>query len=84
MHIPDYNYNLQLLNAALPYDCVYVCVVPQVEMLIEQEVHTALKKKESKLQGLIGTIQQLDRAVDYGNSMKKLEVGGSSVVHILN
>ncbi|XP_037649233.1 activating transcription factor 7-interacting protein 2 isoform X1 [Sebastes umbrosus] len=45
----------------------------EVEMLIEQEVHTALKKKESKLQGLIGTIQQLDRAVDYGNSMKKLE-----------
>ncbi|XP_031717725.1 activating transcription factor 7-interacting protein 2 [Anarrhichthys ocellatus] len=45
----------------------------EVETLIEQEVHAAVQKKESKLQGLIETIQQLDRAVDYSSSIQTLE-----------
>ncbi|KAM6913614.1 uncharacterized protein atf7ip2 [Lycodopsis pacificus] len=45
----------------------------EVETLIEQEVHAAVQKKESKLQGLIETIQQLDQAVDYSSSIQELE-----------
>ncbi|KAK9534649.1 hypothetical protein VZT92_007079 [Zoarces viviparus] len=45
----------------------------EVETLIEQEVHAAVQKKESRLQGLIETIQELDRAVDYSSSIQTLE-----------
>ncbi|XP_049924538.1 activating transcription factor 7-interacting protein 2 isoform X1 [Epinephelus moara] len=45
----------------------------ELETLIEQEVDTVFKKRENKLQGLIGTIQQLDREVNYESSMQKLE-----------
>lgn len=58
-----------------------VIVRQQLETLIEQEVDTVFKKRENKLQGLIGTIQQLDREVDYESSMQKLEVGESSGAH---
>lgn len=33
-----------------------------------------IKKNETKLQGLIETIQQLDCGVDYESSIRKLEV----------
>ncbi|XP_068564292.1 activating transcription factor 7-interacting protein 2 isoform X2 [Cebidichthys violaceus] len=51
----------------------------EVERLIEQEVHTAVQKKETKLQGLIETIQQLDRSVDYESSLRKLEARVNTV-----
>ncbi|KAF1379287.1 hypothetical protein PFLUV_G00174510 [Perca fluviatilis] len=43
---------------------------PQVQTLIEQEVYAALKKNETKLQGLI---EQLDPPVDYESAIQKLE-----------
>ncbi|KAL3054075.1 hypothetical protein OYC64_006414 [Pagothenia borchgrevinki] len=45
----------------------------EVQTLIEQEVQTALKKKENKLLGLIGTIQEQDESLDYKSSLQKLE-----------
>ncbi|XP_059203834.1 activating transcription factor 7-interacting protein 2 isoform X2 [Centropristis striata] len=45
----------------------------EVQTLIEQEVHSAVKKNETKLQDLIETIQQLDRAVNFESSMQTLE-----------
>lgn len=76
------NYHLQLLQGTLPYVCVYfVCVCPQVQTLIEQEVSAVGKKNETKLRGLLETIQQLDREVNYESAIQKLEVGGSSGTH---
>ncbi|XP_070779706.1 activating transcription factor 7-interacting protein 2 [Enoplosus armatus] len=45
----------------------------EVLTLIKQEVSRALRKNETKLQGLIETIQQLDQGVDYKSSIQKLE-----------
>ncbi|XP_033998988.1 activating transcription factor 7-interacting protein 2-like isoform X2 [Trematomus bernacchii] len=45
----------------------------EVQTLIEQEVQTALTKKENKLLGLIGTIQEQDESLDYKSSIQKLE-----------
>ncbi|KAK1877361.1 Activating transcription factor 7-interacting protein 1 [Dissostichus eleginoides] len=45
----------------------------EVQTLIEQEVQTALKKKENKLLGLIGTIQELDESLNYKSCIQKLE-----------
>lgn len=53
-----------------------------MQTLIEQEVRSALKKNETKLQGLIETIQQLDRGVDYESSIQKLEVSRSSATYV--
>lgn len=61
--------------------CLF-CLCPQVQTLIEQEVRSALKKNETKLQGLIETIQQLDRGVDYESSIQKLEVSRSSATYV--
>lgn len=63
-----------------------VCVItltvcPQVQKLIEQEVHSAVKKNESKLQTLVETIEKCDRRVDFERSIRKLEVGASSDAH---
>lgn len=58
---------------------VFVCL--KVQTLIEKEIRRTMKKNESKLQGLIETIQQLDGGVDYESYIQKLEVGGSSVAH---
>lgn len=55
--------------------CVSILLVSQVQILIEQEVRSVLKKSETKLQGLLETIQQLDRQIDYESSIQKLEVG---------
>lgn len=59
------------------HQCIYVSIllVSQVQILIDQEVRSALKKSETKLQGLLETIQQVDRQIDYANSIQKLEVG---------
>ncbi|XP_034058041.1 uncharacterized protein atf7ip2 isoform X3 [Gymnodraco acuticeps] len=45
----------------------------EVQTLIEQEVQTALKKKDNKLLGLLGKIQELDESLNYKNSIQKLE-----------
>lgn len=55
-----------------------ICVCPQVQALISQEVHRALRNSETKLQGLIEAVEQLDREVDFKSSIQKLEVCESS------
>ncbi|XP_018528363.1 activating transcription factor 7-interacting protein 2 isoform X1 [Lates calcarifer] len=45
----------------------------EVQKLIEQEVHSAVKKNESKLQTLVETIEKCDRRVDFERSIRKLE-----------
>lgn len=45
--------------------------------LIDQEVSFAVKRHETKLRGLIETIQHLDHKIDYESSIQKLEVSGN-------
>ncbi|XP_016895800.1 uncharacterized protein atf7ip2 isoform X2 [Cynoglossus semilaevis] len=45
----------------------------EVRKLIDQEVSFAVKRHETKLRGLIETIQHLDHKIDYESSIQKLE-----------
>lgn len=71
--------NLHFLgkNPALPCpwsslsECHHCCL--QVQGLIEQEVCRAMEKNETKLKGLIETIEHLDRNIE--RTIQKLEVG---------
>lgn len=38
--------------------------------LIKYQVRSAMGKNESKLKGLVGTIERLDRGIDYENSIQ--------------
>lgn len=49
----------------------------QVQSLIEQEVRSTMERQETKLKGLIETIEHLDREINYESTIQKLEVGGS-------
>ncbi|KAM9745327.1 uncharacterized protein atf7ip2 isoform 1-T2 [Menidia menidia] len=51
----------------------------QMEKLIEQEVHGAVAKNETKLQGLIETVQQLSNDASIDHSIQKLEARINSV-----
>ncbi|XP_041812907.1 activating transcription factor 7-interacting protein 2 [Chelmon rostratus] len=53
----------------------------EVQTLIEQEVRSVVKKNETKLKGLIETIQQLDRGADYESCIQKLEARINMVTH---
>ncbi|XP_023252920.1 uncharacterized protein LOC111647536 isoform X2 [Seriola lalandi dorsalis] len=45
----------------------------EVQTLIKQEVRSAVKKNEIRLEGLIETIEKLDNGFDYESSIQKLE-----------
>lgn len=45
----------------------------KVQKLMEQEVHNALKKKETRLDRLLASFQELDNRMDYESSLQKLE-----------
>ncbi|XP_060921599.1 activating transcription factor 7-interacting protein 2 isoform X1 [Labrus mixtus] len=45
----------------------------ELQALVEQEVHRAVTKKESKLQGWIETLLELERCIDFEGSVQKLE-----------
>lgn len=45
----------------------------KMQKLIQQEVNIALKKKETKLDRFLTTIQELDYRIDYESSLQKLE-----------
>ncbi|XP_070838226.1 activating transcription factor 7-interacting protein 2 [Chaetodon trifascialis] len=53
----------------------------EVQTLIEREVSKAVKKSETKLKGLIETIQHLDHGVDYDSSIQKLEARINTLTH---
>lgn len=59
------------------FECHVVCVSPQLLGLIEQEVLSATRRSNDKLQCLTQTIQQLDRGIDFERSFETLEVGWS-------
>lgn len=87
IQILSFNCLLRLLNLSLPKACkvMYfgVCVSPQVQTLVEQEVRAAMKSKERKLQDLLEKFEKMDNEVNYASSIQKLEVGGSSGSHLL-
>ncbi|XP_029997996.1 activating transcription factor 7-interacting protein 2 isoform X2 [Sphaeramia orbicularis] len=45
----------------------------KMQKLIQQEVNNALKKKETRLDTLLATIQELDCRIDFESSLQKLE-----------
>eukprot|EP00066_Takifugu_rubripes_P012865 XP_011602131.1 PREDICTED: activating transcription factor 7-interacting protein 2 [Takifugu rubripes] len=45
-----------------------------VQSLVEQEVRSAMERHETKLKGLIETIEHLDRKINYESTIQKLEV----------
>ncbi|XP_029365360.1 activating transcription factor 7-interacting protein 2 isoform X2 [Echeneis naucrates] len=51
----------------------------EVQTLIKQEVCSAVRKNETRLQDLIETIQKLDHGVDYERSIQKLEARVNSL-----
>lgn len=76
------NLPLEVKTPALPcpwrfifFECCHCCL--QVQSLIEQEVRSAMERHETKLKGLIETIEHLDRKINYESTIQKLEVGGS-------
>lgn len=45
-----------------------------MQKLIQQEVNVVIKKKETRLDRLLTTLQELDCKIDYERSLQKLEV----------
>lgn len=64
---------------------VHVLVFPQVKRLIDEEVHSAQRKNETIMQGLMETIEKQVHGIDFERSIQTLEVGGSDGVpfHVL-
>lgn len=70
------NLSFQVKKTALVLGVHFLWIL-QVQSLIKQEVCSAMEKNETKLKGLIETIEHLDRKVNYESTIQKLEVGSS-------